>query len=433
MSKKEKNEYKKMKFDQNLINELAWCLNTLQPIQKHVLFINSRKWFRIFHSKDEMIGCIAHELAHMELSYDRDIEIQLDRQLAEKAEASKLSARCFNGHNFTLALHCNEYLADALAIGRGFGRELSAQSKAIHQYYGNRMRRGIPYEVVEEHTGTHDLVRYKIARKDEVLHISGLVQYNNGASSYYGDFKDNNADGKGKRRSNGSGTVVGDFAEDKVKYGVLSYDSGDYYDGCFNDRCCEGRGRHYYADGAVYDGMWKGNRYHGKGTLYAVNGSVYKSGIWDMGRLTVSEKCDSAEFAFIRMPEGGEERMYHGDIKDGQYHGTGKLVMVNGDTYIGGFENGWYTKGVFINKAFGHIAVGSFRENMLHGHARLYYNNDPEKCVYDGNYEDGHRHGHGIMYYSDGTFYDGEWDKGKPVETDVSGKPEESLNISQAV
>ena len=146
-------------------------VGTIPPIPKYMMFINEWEWFQTFKSQDEMVGCLAHELAHIELWGNTDIVIPISRRLADRVEASKSSTRHFHTNDpYNMErLSSNEHATDALAIGRGFGRELSACIKALQRVGQESERCGIPCQEIDEALYARDLVNYRIARKKEVL------------------------------------------------------------------------------------------------------------------------------------------------------------------------------------------------------------------------------------------------------------------------
>jgi hypothetical protein len=156
--------------EERRMGALVWVGN-FPPIPRYVMLINEREWFKTFQTKEEMTGAIAHELAHLELWSNADIDIMISRKLRERVEASKSSGLHFHASDpyNTQQLGSNEYVADALAIGRGFGRELSACLKALRRKGRESDRCGIPYQDIDEFLLARDLVPYRIAKKNEVL------------------------------------------------------------------------------------------------------------------------------------------------------------------------------------------------------------------------------------------------------------------------
>lgn len=73
-----------------------------------------------------------------------------------------------------------------------------------------------------------------------------------------------------------------------------------------------------------YEEEWLNNLFHGRGIL----NNLYAE---DLDR----EKYYADDFTKV---ENGWE-MYEGEFKSGQKHGMGSLHLVNGDSYVGGFQN----------------------------------------------------------------------------------------------
>ncbi len=152
------------------LDTLVWA-GYYPSVPKYVLLINEQKWFSTFKTNDEMVGCFAHELAHMELWGNDDIVIPLSRRLAERVEASKSSPHHFHtdARHGVRMLSENEYVTDALALGRGFGRELSACIKALTRGGRASERCGIPCREIDQFVHARDIVNYRIAGRNEVL------------------------------------------------------------------------------------------------------------------------------------------------------------------------------------------------------------------------------------------------------------------------
>ena len=58
---------------------------------------------------------------------------------------------------------------------------------------------------------------------------------------------------------------------------------------------------------------------------------------------------------------------YIGDCKDGEFHGFGTCIWIDGKTYVGALENGmFHGQGTFTNR-HGKIFEGEFKEHTFNG------------------------------------------------------------------
>eukprot|EP00579_Thalassiosira_antarctica_P026430 CAMPEP_0202028086 /NCGR_PEP_ID=MMETSP0905-20130828/63054_1 /ASSEMBLY_ACC=CAM_ASM_000554 /TAXON_ID=420261 /ORGANISM="Thalassiosira antarctica, Strain CCMP982" /LENGTH=320 /DNA_ID=CAMNT_0048591763 /DNA_START=47 /DNA_END=1006 /DNA_ORIENTATION=- len=125
--------------------------------------------------------------------------------------------------------------------------------------------------------------------------------------------------------------------------GVMKYDNGCRYVGCFVRGKRHGFGKVWYPNGlGVYTGYWLHNKRHGSGTMSFANGDVYE-GQWSVD----------------------------------QPNGVGTLTMTNGETYTGDFIN-------------------------QHKHGRGVYK-WPNGDVYEGQWAKDVRHGAGIISSNEGV------------------------------
>lgn len=127
-------------------------------------------------------------------------------------------------------------------------------------------------------------------------------------------------------------------------------------------------------DGSVYSGDIKDGKFHGKGKL------VYA--------------------------EGG---YYQGDFADGVFHGLGLLVDQNGVRYQGEFNNGNAT-GQFTVKddRFGVTYAGGLKGWLYHGEGKL----TSPLLTYEGQFSESLYDGYGVQTLEDGSLYEGDFSEG---------------------
>jgi hypothetical protein len=387
-------------------------------MKTNLLLINEKEWLDVFHTEDEKVGCIAHELAHLELRVNTNIKIRISRELSEKVEASKSGTRYFHSVQLDGRLTSNEYVTDALAIGRGFGHELSDSFKALLNDKRNTVRCGIPCEEIDKYTDSNDKVAYKIARKNETLHVTGFIRQISMTGLYFGDIKDNIYDGSclySLKESEGAvfvGTVNGML---QTRHGVLNHVDHYLYHGDFLRTVRDGEGRCYYANGETYVGSWKDDLYNGYGILYAPDGSVAQAGTWEAGLLITPETGVYTAFGVIEEVDG---KSYFGDLKDGKYHGKGKYKS-SGGFQVGEFLDGQLVEGVVFFSQDRAYYIGKFKDKSPHGRGRIYNEDD---SVYDGEFVKGQYHGRGVMYNADDSIERGIWENGELVSPDQTQK-----------
>lgn len=106
--------------------------------------------------------------------------------------------------------------------------------------------------------------------------------------------------------------------------GVVKYDNGCRYVGCFVNDKRHGFGKVWYPNGlGVYTGYWRHNKKDGSGTMSFANGDVYE-GQWSV---------DQPNGAGTLTMTNGET--YTGDFVNQQKHGRGVYKWPNGDAYEG--------------------------------------------------------------------------------------------------
>ncbi len=129
------------------------------------------------------------------------------------------------------------------------------------------------------------------------------------------------------------------------------------------------------------------------------------------------------------LPDGAE---YHGDIRDGRFHGEGVLIRPNGDRYEGGFAEGVFEgKGRYVT-ATGDVHEGEFTNGMFHGRGtftsaggevhegrfeqwRIVQGvyRDSAGNEYEGTFEDWQFHGEGTYTAANGDVYRGTFERGQ--------------------
>lgn len=111
---------------------------------------------------------------------------------------------------------------------------------------------------------------------------------------------------------------------------------GKTYEGQFNHGVREGVGRMDYSNHDVYQGTWQNDHRTGDGICWFADGSVFH-GIW---------KFDKMIRGVFRKSNG---ELFDGELKDGKYHGYGKLFWPSGIWFEGIFSEGKPYKGMMFS------------------------------------------------------------------------------------
>lgn len=195
---------------------------------------------------------------------------------------------------------------------------------------------------------------------------------------YEGEFHDGLFHGWGVYYCRNGDRYEGEFRTDmKAGRGTFTYANGDKYVGEFRSDMKHGRGSFTYRDGGKYVGDFRDDLPSGKGTMVQANGGKYA-----------------------------------GDFKNGMKHGNGAFTYPNGDVYVGEFgEDSRHGRGTY-NFMDGAKYVGEFRNDKRHGKGRYIYPGGEE---YIGEFKDGKKHGYGVCKYPNGQQIKGLWKNDKFV------------------
>jgi hypothetical protein len=273
--------------------------------------------------------------------------------------------------------------------------------------------------------------------KDDKQDSYGTLKFHNG-SSYDGDWKAHKEEGMGTFIYNNGDKYIGEWKDGKYNgQGTLYYSDGssksgqwenDKYigknsnlsnltNGCISGNCVSGYGTYIWNTGEKYEGYWDNGKRNGQGTNYFSDGSVY-TGEW---------KDDSKQgIGTYKYPAGNKDDYYNGYWQDDKINGRGTLVFKDGHKYEGSFRNyffdgegttynldgtvqsGIWKEGVYIGKSSDNY--GCIGGNCLDGFGTYTFESG-EKYV--GNFINGEYSGQGVYYYSSGDKYSGEFKNSK--------------------
>ena len=170
--------------------------------------------------------------------------------------------------------------------------------------------------------------------------ISGDCTNGNGVylfedkSRYEGDFKNEEANGKGKLYFSSGAIYEGSFQAGVINgFGKYKYSSKDIYEGYFKNEEPDGQGKLITSDGDIYEGQFKGGQLNGTGSILLTNGDKYTGSLVD------------------NIPDGNGIYYYvsgdrfEGTYKKGVKNGSGTLQYSKGGTLKGIWVDGVYVSG----------------------------------------------------------------------------------------
>lgn len=223
----------------------------------------------------------------------------------------------------------------------------------------------------------------------------GVYAWDSG-EKYEGYWQNGKRNGQGTNYFASKAKYVGTFKDDqKSGFGTYTY-KPDYsyisYTGYFDNDKMNGQGTLIYRNGQKYIGSFKNDLYEGEGTLYLADGTVKSAGIWKndlyVGNSGNGYGCTSGNCA----------------------NGYGTYIYENGSKYVGEWKNNSYSQGTMY-LSNGDKYIGDFRDNKRNGTGTYTFAIDNKKYV--GEWVNDLYEGQGTMYYSDNTKKSGLWKAGE--------------------
>jgi hypothetical protein len=200
-----------------------------------------------------------------------------------------------------------------------------------------------------------------------------------------------------------AGRQEGNMRSGKLNgFGVSTFPNGDRYEGEWRDSRWHGRGIYVHSDGDRYEGEWRNGQANGRGV--ATSARDRHDGEW---------RNNKAHGRGIATWSGGDR--YEGEWRDDRLSGRGVYTWANGDRYEGEFRDDKRTgRGVYTWAAHGtgNPAIwyeGEFVDGELHGNGVILFLNGD---WYKGEWREGRAHGQGTMQFVDGHTYTGTWHHG---------------------
>ena len=153
-----------------------------------------------------------------------------------------------------------------------------------------------------------------------------------------------------------------------------------------------------FKNGNIYKGGWnKDIKMEGQGKYFLKKENIFVEGIWKDGNL---------QYARLFISNDDHFDIYEGEIKDSNFNGKGKLVLSNGQEYIGDFINGEKTGNGKIIYEDGTVYEGQIENGELKGEGKMVWKNGYE---YEGSFNGNKLEGYGTLKGPFNEFYKGDF------------------------
>lgn len=159
--------------------------------------------------------------------------------------------------------------------------------------------------------------------------------------------------------------------------GELSYPDGGHYSGGFSKSMKCGQGTFTWDNGDIYNGQWENDAMNGTGTYIFSDGSrmdgeflnnVFYSGEYvlsnNTGDYTIQYSNGEMISATVKFTDGS---VYIGEFSDCQINGNGQIIYPNGDTYTGEYKNGKRNGSGTYEWSFGDTFFGDWNSDAMDG------------------------------------------------------------------
>ena len=114
-------------------------------------------------------------------------------------------------------------------------------------------------------------------------------------------------------------------------FGTYTWETGDKYEGEFQNGLGNGKGKYTHTSGSVYSGEWKDMKRHGQGVETWTNGDKY------VGEHQNNKRNGQGTYNWGEGPNKGDK--FIGFFKNNLRHGQGTYTFANGAKDVGEFKN----------------------------------------------------------------------------------------------
>ncbi len=197
-----------------------------------------------------------------------------------------------------------------------------------------------------------------------------------------------------------SGAVVDDpVTGQPAGKGVITWISGDKYEGEIKDGVPSGDGVITLAIGDIYSGAWLNGKRNGRGQLTMANGAFWEGDFKDDERVLTGQMTTKGNGVVIT-------GIFTMDAETGTVTGKGKLSWANGDVYEGDLVNGIKSGDGTFSWANGQRYSGQWDKDVPSGTGTIFFTNGDR---YEGIVRAGVQHGQGTYTLASGDIYVGAW------------------------
>ncbi len=264
---------------------------------------------------------------------------------------------------------------------------------------------------------------------------------------YEGDYKDDVATGQGVLTKPNGDQFTGTFISDKPISGIWRNSQGNILSVVENGVVTQRTEFAIFPTDSKYEGPKIAGKPNGVGKLTYANGNVYEGPIQfpkpgkTTGRLTFSDGGAYQGEFFDLVPNGTGTLVakngyrYEGQVKAGLKAGIGKATFPSGDVYEGEFLNGKMEGRAKLTTPTGLVFEGTYLDDKPKYGKLAFPNGDTYEgdfansgertgrgvyivakngTKYEGDFKQGKAHGSGRLTNSNGDYFVGTLDDGKP-------------------
>lgn len=227
--------------------------------------------------------------------------------------------------------------------------------------------------------------------------------------AYQGTFKDGMRSGYGKMTYKDTDHQISWFPEtagfyigcwlndERHGFGTMVWDKNVRYEGQWRqDRRHNVEGKMTFESGDVYEGSWQDNVMHGNAVFKLKDGKEYKGRF----RMGMPEPCGTLIF-----PNGDR---YEGELFEMLPNGHGKTTLLNGNYHEGHYEAGLRQGHGTMQFTDGSVFAGEWKNGLREGTGIMTYAETGE--TYEGDWSNDKRHGFGALYSrTQVTLFSGNW------------------------